>query len=330
MKEFAYERAVDVAGAVATVTERPGAAFLAGGTNLVDHMKLGVARPDLLVDVSRLSLDAVEEQPDRRVRVGGGVRNSEMAGDPLIRERYPLLSRALLAGASPQLRNLATTAGNLLQRTRCVYFQDVTTPCNKREAGSGCSALHGYTRYHAVLGASQHCVAVHPSDMAVALTALDAVIEVQNADGPREITIGDFYRLPGDEPQRDTTLEHGELITAVILPELPMARISTYHKVRDRSSYAFALVSLAAALQVSDGVIEDVRIAFGGLAHKPWRALSAEHSLRGAAPTDAAFDQAAEAELTDATPLADNGFKVTMARNTLVAVLRELSAQQSA
>lgn len=327
MREFVYERAADVQGAVARVTADPEAVFLGGGTNLVDHMKLGVARPDLLVDVSRLSLGTLEEQPDGRLRVGAGVRNSELAGHPLIRERYPVLSRALLAGASPQLRNLATTAGNLLQRTRCVYFQDVTTPCNKREPGSGCSALEGYTRYHAVLGASEHCVAVHPSDMAVALSALDAVIEVHGSGGVREIPIAEFYRLPGDEPQRDTTLEHGELITAVILPELPAARISTYHKVRDRSSYAFALVSVAAALEVTDGVITEVRIAFGGLAHKPWRATRAEAALDGATPTDLAFDQAAEAELADASPLTDNAFKVPMARNALVAVLRRLTAE---
>jgi xanthine dehydrogenase YagS FAD-binding subunit len=330
MREFVYERASDVASAVATVTGRPDAAFLGGGTNLVDHMKLGVARPDLLVDVSRLSLGGVEEQPGGRIRIGAGVRNSDLASDPLIRERYPMLSRALLAGASPQLRNLATTAGNLLQRTRCVYFQDVTTPCNKREPGSGCSALEGYTRYHAVLGASKHCVAVHPSDMAVALTALDAVIEVRGGSGPREIPISDFYRLPDDEPQRDTTLDHGELITAVILPELLMARISTYHKVRDRSSYAFALVSVAAALQLTDGVVTDVRISFGGLAHKPWRATRAERSLRGAMPTETAFGEAADAELTDASPLADNGFKVPMARSALVAVLRTLTAETAA
>jgi xanthine dehydrogenase YagS FAD-binding subunit len=228
------------------------------------------------------------------------------------------------------LRNLATTAGNLLQRTRCVYFQDVTTPCNKRAPGSGCSALHGYTRYHAVLGASEQCVAVHPSDMAVALTALDAVIEVQGTDGPREVPIGDFYRSPGDAPERDTTLAHGELITAVILPQLPVARISSYHKVRDRSSYAFALVSVAAALHVADGVITDVRIAFGGLAHKPWRAIRAEQALDGAAPGDAAFGQAADAELRHASPLADNSFKVPMARNAMVAVLRSLTAAAAA
>jgi xanthine dehydrogenase YagS FAD-binding subunit len=330
MREFAYERAGDVAGAVAAVISHPDAAFLGGGTNLVDHMKLGIATPDLLVDVSGLPLGGVEEQPDGRVRIGGGVRNSELAGDRLIRERYPVLSRALLAGASPQLRNLATTAGNLLQRTRCVYFQDVTTPCNKREPGSGCSALNGYTRYHAVLGASDQCVAVHPSDMAVALTALDAVVEVQGAEGTRDLAIDDFYRLPGDEPQRDTTLEHGELITAVILPALPMARTSTYRKVRDRSSYAFALISVAAAVELSGGLISDVRIAFGGLAHKPWRASRAERALLGTSPSEALFTQAAEAELAAAVPLQDNDFKPLMARNTLVAVLRELTLAEAA
>jgi xanthine dehydrogenase YagS FAD-binding subunit len=330
MREFAYERAQDVESAVTAVMERPDAAFLGGGTNLVDHMKLGVSGPGLLVDVSRLPLGGVEEQSDGRVRIGAAVRNSELAGDPLIRARYPMLARALLAGASPQLRNLATTAGNLLQRTRCVYFQDVTTPCNKREPGSGCSALNGYTRHHAVLGASDQCVAVHPSDMAVALTALDAVIEIRGADGGREVPIGDLYRLPGDQPELDTTLEHGELITAVILPELPMARSSTYRKVRDRASYAFALVSVAAAVELEDGLISNTRIAFGGLAHKPWRAEQAERSLIGTAPSDEAYGRAAEAELAAAVPLRDNGFKAVMARNVLVSVLRELTTGELA
>jgi xanthine dehydrogenase YagS FAD-binding subunit len=327
MREFAYERAADVADAVAVVAGRPDAAFLGGGTNLVDHMKLGIARPGLLVDISELSRDGVEETADGRVRIGAGVRNSELAGDPIIRERYPVLARALLAGASPQLRNLATTGGNLLQRTRCVYFQDVTTPCNKREPGSGCSAVGGYTRYHAVLGASDQCVAVHPSDMAVALAALDAVIEVQGQDGRREIPIADFHRLPGDEPERDTTLAHGELVTAVVLADLPTARISTYRKVRDRSSYAFALVSVAAALELTDGHISDVRIALGGIAHKPWRASRAEDVLRGAPPSREAFGRAADAELADASPLAGNGYKIPMVHNTLVAVLADLTAE---
>ena len=327
MREFAYERAADTAAAVTAVAGDPEAMFLAGGTNLVDHLRLGVARPGRLVDVSRLALDGIEELPGGEVRVGATVRNSELAAHPIIRERYPVLSRALLAGASAQLRNLATTAGNLLQRTRCVYFQDVTTPCNKRTPGSGCSALEGYTRYHAILGASEQCVATHPSDMAVALTALEAVVEARGPDGERRIPIGDFYRLPGDEPQRDTMLGHGELITAVVLPDLPLARHSTYRKVRDRASYAFALVSVAAAVQLDGDVVSDVRIALGGVAHRPWRATVAEERLRGAAPTEAVVRAAAEAELAAARPLADNAFKVPMARNALVATLRELTGE---
>jgi xanthine dehydrogenase YagS FAD-binding subunit len=324
MRPFEYERASDAADAVASVAARRGAAFLGGGTNLVDHMKLGVATPDRLVDVTRLPFDTVQSLPGGGVRIGAAVRNSDLAAEPVIRERYPVLSQALLAGASGQLRNLATTAGNLLQRTRCVYFQDVTTPCNKRAPGSGCSALHGYTRYHAILGASEHCVAVHPSDMAVALTALGALVQVQGPDGTRSVTVAELHRLPGDAPERDTVLEHGELITAVDLPELPMAARSQYRKVRDRASYAFALVSVAAMLDVEDGTVLDARVAFGGLAHKPWRATRAEDVLRGAPADEETFRRAADAELAGARPLRDNAFKVPMARNTLVAVLRDL------
>jgi xanthine dehydrogenase YagS FAD-binding subunit len=327
MRPFDYERATDASGAVAAVAARPGAAFLGGGTNLVDHMKLGIASPDLLVDVTRLGHDAVEALPGGGVRIGSGVRNADLAADRLIRERYPVLSQALLAGASGQLRNLATTGGNLLQRTRCVYFQDASTPCNKRTPGSGCSALHGYARYHAILGASEHCVAVHPSDMAVALVALDAVVEVEGPGGPRRIAVADLHRLPSDEPHRDTVLEHGELITAVELPALPFAVRSAYRKVRDRASYAFALVSVAAALDVSDGAVHEVRIALGGVAHKPWRARVAEDALRGGPATEAAFLAAAEAELAAAAPLRDNAFKVPMARGALVAVLRGLAGE---
>jgi xanthine dehydrogenase YagS FAD-binding subunit len=327
MRPFRYERADDASRAVATVAARPDAAFLGGGTNLVDHMKLGVAGPALLVDVTRLGNDAVEPLPGGGLRIGGAARNSDLAAEPVVRERYPVLAQALLAGASGQLRNLATTGGNLLQRTRCVYFQDVTTPCNKRRPGSGCSALAGYTRYHAILGASEHCVAVHPSDMAVALTALDAVVEVEAPGGTRRIPVAELHRLPGDEPHRDTVLEHGELITAVELPPLPMAARSGYRKVRDRASYAFALVSVAAALDVADGAVRDVRIALGGVAHKPWRAARAEEALRGAPATEDAFRDAAEAELAAAEPLRDNAFKVPMARNTLVAVLRDLAGR---
>ncbi|HEX7359253.1 MAG TPA: xanthine dehydrogenase family protein subunit M [Bryobacteraceae bacterium] len=327
MNPFAYERAADATSAVAAVSGRPAAAFLGGGTNLVDHMRLGVAHPDLLVDITRLPFDRVEELPDGAVRIGANVRNSDLAAHKLIRTKYPLLSQALLAGASPQLRNLATTGGNLLQRTRCVYFQDITTPCNKREPGAGCSAIDGYTRYHAILGASEHCVAVHPSDMAVAMAALDATVVVLCRAGERRIGLSDFYRLPGDAPDRDTLLEHGELITAVELPALHFARRSAYRKVRDRASYAFALISVAAALDVRDGVVWDSRIALGGVAHKPWRALQAEAALRGAPATVESFRRAAEAELAPARVLKGNAYKVPMARKALIAVLRDLSME---
>ena len=328
MIPFDYVRASDAHAAVAAIAARPKAAFLGGGTNLVDHMKLGVASPDLLVDITRLPFNRVEPLPGGGVRIGAMVRNSDLAADPVIRRDYPVLAQALLAGASGQLRNLATTGGNVLQRTRCVYFQDITTPCNKREPGSGCSAIEGYTRYHAILGASAQCVAVHPSDMAVALAALDAVVRTQGPNGEREIPLVDLHRLPGNEPARDTILEHGELITAVDLPPLPFAACSRYHKGRDRASYAFALVSVAAALDVADGTVRDVRVAFGGLAHKPRRATQAEEVLRGAPATVESFGRAADAELAAAQPLRDNAFKVPLARNTLVAVLRDLTQEE--
>lgn len=330
MIPFDYQRADDPSSAVSTVAQRPDATFLAGGTNLVDHMKLGVSNPSLLVDVGALSLDSVDKLDGGGVRVGATVRNSDLAADPVMRQNYPALSQALLAGASGQLRNAATTAGNLLQRTRCPYFQDVTTPCNKREPGSGCSALHGHTRDHAILGASAQCVAVHPSDMAVAMTALDAEVIVLGADGERRIPLVDFHRLPGDEPQRDTVLEHGELITGVELPAMPMANRSMYRKVRDRASYAFALVSVAAAVDIVDQLVRDVRIAFGGLAHKPWRASTAEQELRGSRATVDNFRAAVDAELAGAQTLPDNAFKVPMARNTATAVLRDLSEGEQA
>ncbi|AWT51748.1 FAD binding domain-containing protein [Mycolicibacterium smegmatis] len=329
MKAFGYHVATSPADAVATLAGHPGAAYLAGGTNLVDHMKLGVAEPDLLVDVSRLDLDQISVTDDGAVRIGANVRNSDLAADPVIRSHYPVLARALLSGASGQLRNAATTAGNLLQRTRCVYFQDVTTPCNKREPGSGCAALGGYVRYHAILGASEHCVAVHPSDMAVAMSALDATVVVQGPDGQRRLPIDDFHRLPGDEPQRDTTLQHAELITAVELPPPPVGAVSDYRKVRDRASYAFALVSVAAELTFTDTrQISSARIALGGVAHKPWRARRAESVLIGDQPSDETFIAAADAELNAAEPLPGNEFKVELARRTLVAQLRMLTARR--
>jgi xanthine dehydrogenase YagS FAD-binding subunit len=325
MKPFRYERAEDTAGAVATLSGEPGGAFLAGGTNLVDLMKLGVVEPDVLVDVRRLTSQNIEELPGGGLRIGAAVTNSDLAADPRVRRRYPVLSQALLSGASGQLRNIATVGGNLLQRTRCVYFYDTTTPCNKRQPSSGCSALGGYTRYHAILGASESCVATHPSDMAVALAALDATVRVLGPDGERSIPLAQFHRLPGDEPQRDTVLSHGELITAVDVPPLPFAERSRYYKVRDRASYAFALVSVAAALDLAGGTVRDARIAFGGVAHKPWRATRAEASLRGAPATEETFRRAADEELAAAQPLDGNGFKIPLVRNTLTMMLRELA-----
>ena len=325
MRPYGYVRANDVQGAVATLAEAPNAAFLAGGTNLVDLMKLGVVQPDLLVDVRRLTSERVEDLDDGGLRIGAAVPNSDLAADRKIRTRYPALSEALLAGASGQLRNLATTGGNLLQRTRCVYWQDTTTPCNKRELGSGCSAVEGHNKNHAILGASEQCVATHPSDMAVALVALDAFVNVQGPEGGRRIPIEELHRLPGDDPRRDTTLEHGELITSVDLPPLGFLSNSRYRKVRERASYAFALVSVAAALDVEDGVVRDARVALGGVAHKPWRATKAEEALQGEPIGEANFRAAAEIELEDAEPLRDNAFKVALARNVITRTLLDLS-----
>jgi xanthine dehydrogenase YagS FAD-binding subunit len=328
MRPFRYERPTDVSAAVTMLVDAPNGAFLAGGTNLVDHMRLGVATPDLLVDVRRLTSDRIEQLPDGGVRIGAAVSNSDLAADRMIRRRYPVLSEALLAGASGQLRNLATVGGNLLQRTRCVYFQDVTTPCNKREPGSGCSAREGYHRELAILGASQACIATHPSDMAVALAALDAVVRTQGPDGTRTIPVTELQRLPGEEPERDTVLRHGELITGVDLPPLAWATNARYRKVRDRASYAFALVSVAGVLDVADGVVRDVRLALGGVAHKAWRATKAEDALRGAPAIEAAFRAAADAELADARPLPGNAFKVALARNVIVRTLLDLAEEE--
>ena len=328
MKPFRYERAADVSGAVALLAAEPNGVFLAGGTNLVDHLRLGIAAPDLLVDVRQLTSGRIEELPGGGVRIGAAVPNSDLAADRVIRRRYPVLSQALLSGASGQLRNLATTGGNLLQRTRCPYFQDLTTPCNKREPGSGCAARDGYQRDHAIFGASEQCVATHPSDMAVALAALDAVVRTRGPGGERTIPVTDLHRLPGEEPERDTVLEHGELITAVDLPPLAVAANSRYRKVRDRASYAFALVSVAAALDVADRAVRDVRIALGGVAHKPWRARRAEEALRGGPASQESFRAAAEAELAQARPLPGNAFKVPLARNVIVRMLMDLAGEQ--
>ena len=325
MKPFGYVVAQDPAAAIALVTGRPGAAFLGGGTNLVDLMKLGVAAPDLLVDVTGLLPDRIEPTAGGGLRVGAGVRNSDLAADPLVRAGFPVLAQAVLAGASGQLRNMATVGGNLLQRTRCVYFQDVTKPCNKRAPGSGCPALAGEHRNLAILGGSPRCVAIHPSDMAVALAALDAVVHVEGAAGPRVVPLGEFYRLPGDEPDRETTLERGDLITAVELPALGYAAHSAYRKVRDRASYAFAVASAAAALDVAGGVVRDVRLALGAVAPVPWRARRAEQLLAGRPATAEWFGRAADAELAAAAPLRDNAFKVTLVRNIVVRMLCELA-----
>jgi xanthine dehydrogenase YagS FAD-binding subunit len=324
MRPFAYERARDAAGALAASTEGPDARYLAGGTNLVDLMKLGVEQPTRLVDVSRLPMDAVEELPDGGLRIGANVRNSDLAVSAVVRERYPLLSQALLSGASGQLRNRATIAGNLLQRTRCAYFQDVSKPCNKRAPGSGCPAREGDHRNLAILGHSPACVATHPSDMAVAMIAIGGEVHVLGPRGTRTIPLGGLHRLPGDEPERDTVLGPGDLITAVELTPLRFAGRSRYRKVRDRASYSFAVASLAAAVDVADGTVRDCRVAFGGLAHAPWRALRAEDALRGAPATQESFARAAEAELEQALPLRDNAFKVPLARNLLVRTLTEL------
>jgi xanthine dehydrogenase YagS FAD-binding subunit len=314
------------------VAAEPNAVFLAGGTNLVDHLKLGIATPDVVVDVRRLTSGDITDLPDGGLRLGAASTNSQVAADRRVRERYPVLAQALLAGATGQLRNVATTGGNPLQRTRCVYFQDVTTPCNKREPGSGCSAVGGYTRYHAVLGvpaalpdadAPETCIATHPSDMAVALAALDAQVQVLGPAGARTIPFAELHRLVGDDPARDTVLEHGELITAIDLPPLPAGARSAYRKVRDRASYAFALVSVAAVVAG-----DDVRIALGGVAHKPWRASRAEELLRGGPLTEDAVRAALAVELADAQPQpgtdGGNGFKIPLVTRTVVATLRDL------
>ncbi|MBB4889617.1 xanthine dehydrogenase YagS FAD-binding subunit [Streptomyces netropsis] len=325
MRRFAYTRADDVDAAIAALADHPDGVFLGGGTNLVDLMKLGVVSPGLLVDVSRLPLAEIRETAGGGLWIGSGVRNSDLAAHPAVRTRYPALSQAVLAGASGQIRNTATTGGNLLQRTRCLYFQDVGKPCNKRVPGSGCPARDGVHRDLAVLGHSEACVATHPSDMAVALAALDAVVHLRGPGGERTVDLTDFHRLPGDEPHLDTVIRPAELVVAVELPP-PPAGGSGYRKVRDRASYAFALVSVAAALEVRDGSVQDVRLAFGGLAHKPWRARAAEGALRGARATEESFTRAADAELAAAEPLRDNAFKVRLARNLAVRVLSGLAS----
>ncbi|MFD3540809.1 FAD binding domain-containing protein [Streptomyces sp. NPDC058662] len=313
MKPFDYTRATSLQQAAAVHAGRPDARYLGGGTNLVDLMKLGVETPSHLIDLSRLPLHEVEELPDGTLRVGAAARNSDVAAHPLVRARYPALSQALLAGASGQLRNVATTGGNLLQRTRCPYFQDVSKPCNKREPGSGCGARDGVHRDHAVLGHSDHCIATNPSDMAVALAALDATVELYGQEGTRTVAATAFHRLPGDRPERDTAIRDGEIVTAVLLPAAAPGAASLYRKARDRASYAFALASVAAVLELEDGRARRVALAFGGLAHRPWRAATAEARLTGAEPTADAVREAVRAELAQARPLRDNAYKIPLA-----------------
>ncbi|MFJ8672306.1 FAD binding domain-containing protein [Streptomyces sp. NPDC093589] len=327
MREFGYERALDVSGAVALLGADPEARALGGGTNLVDLMKAGVERPALLVDVRELPLDAIETTEDGGLRIGATVTNSDLAAHPEVRRRYPALTEAVLAGASGQLRNMATVGGNLLQRTRCGYFTDTSKPCNKRAPGSGCPAIEGEHHTHAILGASAHCVAVHPSDMGVALAAFDAVVTYETADGPGELTLAEFYRPVGETPHLETALPPGALITGLVLPPAPVAAASRYRKVRERASYAFAIGSIAAALDVQDGVVREVRLAFGAVASRPWRAREAERVLTGGPATAEAFAAAADAELAAAEPLPHNGYKVTLMRNLVVTLLTELTEE---
>jgi xanthine dehydrogenase YagS FAD-binding subunit len=321
MINFEYTRAAGVADAVQQISADPKAKFIAGGTNLIDLMKEDVERPTRLIDISRLPLNTVEATERGGVRIGALVPNSSLAYHPLIEKRYPLLSSAILAGASQQLRNMASTGGNLLQRTRCYYFYDIATPCNKREPGSGCSAINGLNRMHAVLGTSEDCIATHPSDMCVALAALEAKVHVTGPAGDRTIAFEDFHRLPGTTPQLDTNLDRSEIITAVELPARGFAANYTYLKIRDRLSYAFALVSVAAGLELDGDIIKDTRLALGGVAHKPWRDPAAETALRGQAVHHAAFVRAADLVLREAKGFAHNAFKIDLARRAIVRAL---------
>ena len=323
MIAFHYSRANNIADAVSQAAATPGAKFVAGGTNLVDLMKMDVEKPAKLIDVTRLPLDKVEEIAGGGLRIGALVRNSDLAYHPAVGRHYPMLSSALLAGASQQLRNMATVGGNLLQRTRCAYFYDVTTACNKREPGSGCSAIGGLNRMNAILGTSDACIAVHPSDMCVALSVLEAKVRVTGPRGEREIAFADFHRLPGDTPQHETDLNHGELITAIELPARGFASNYTYLKIRDRLSYAFALVSVAVGLELEGGNIREARFALGGVAHKPWRNAEAEAALRGKAAGEAVFAQAADIVLREAKGFGGNSFKIDLGRRALVRALSQ-------
>jgi xanthine dehydrogenase YagS FAD-binding subunit len=320
---FHYVRASDIADAVRQKAGAPGAKFVAGGTNLIDLMKMDVEQPTRVIDITRLPLKQVERTPHEGLRIGALVRNTDLAYHPMVEEHYPVLASAIMAGASQQLRNMASTGGNLLQRTRCAYFYDIATPCNKRAPGAGCSAIDGHNRMHAILGASDACIATHPSDMCVAMALLDATVHVTGPDGDRAIAFADFHRLPGDRPQQDTTLESTEIITAVELPPKGFARNCTYLKIRDRLSYAFALVSIAAGLELDGDTIMEGRFALGGVAHKPWRDPKAEAELRGQPANAATFTRAAEILLRDARSYGGNGFKIDLARRCIVRALTQ-------
>ena len=325
MRPLAYSRAATIEDAVAIASGDPGSAFLAGGTTEVDLIRAGIARTDHLVDVNDLPLAAVEDLPDGGLRIGALARMSDVARTPAVVERYPAISRALLLGASEQLRNMASMGGNLRQRTRCAYLRDGISPCNKRDPGSGCAALEGFNRGHAILGTSEHCIATHPSDVAVALAAFDAVVHTVGPDGERSIAFDDFFLLPGETPELEHPLEQGELIVAIEVPGARIARRSVYLKFRDRQSYEFALVSVAAALEVDDGVVTGARLAFGGVATKPWRARRAEAALVGAPADEASFRRAAAAELEAAVVRRHNAFKVELATRAAVRALSEVA-----
>ena len=321
MNQFEYKRVSTAKDAVNAVSKDNSAMFLAGGTNLLDLMKKAIAMPEKLIDINNLPLDKIEKTATG-IRIGALARNSDVSENSLIKQYFPLLSQALKAGASPQLRNMATVGGNMMQRTRCSYFYDTTMPCNKRKPGSGCAAIGGYNRMHAIFGASDKCIAVHPSDMCVALAALDAVVFLSGPKGDRKILFTDFHKLAGDTPEKDNNLQKGELITAVEIPFNKLAAHSTYMKIRDRASYAFALVSVAAAMDIQNNIINDARLAMGGVAHKPWRLTAAEQSLKGKPATEENFNAAAAIAMKDAKGQGANNFKLKLAPNTIVEALK--------
>ena len=329
MRSFRYIEAADAANAVKEITDNKAAKFLGGGTNLIDLMRENIEQPETIIDITHLALDTIEEDKNGDLKIGALVRNSHMAANKIVREQYPVLSQAILNGASAQLRNMATTGGNLMQRTRCYYFYDEAARCNKRHPGSGCDAIDGFNRIHAILGTSGACIATHPSDMCVALAALDAKVLVSGKDGDREINFNDFHKLPGNNPGIETDLKSDELITAVLISKVGFAKNSMYRKVRDRSSYAFALVSVAAALELEKNKIKNIRLALGGVAHKPWRAFMAEKILTGNEASEENFRKAAEEELKEARGFGDNDFKIQLAKRTIVNVLKQLSEKEN-